>query len=66
MGYLQEADRWLDALIADEKMSVDDVKRAIREKLLESYRNGLKAAGQSPAPRASSHPPRRFAGRTPR
>jgi hypothetical protein len=66
MGYMQDADRWLDALLADEKLGVDEVKRAIREKLLESYRNGLKAAGQSPAPSDSSRPPRRFGGRTPR
>lgn len=64
MGYLQEADRWLDTLfadLADERTSFAETKRAIREKLLESYRNGLKAAGQSPAPRPGK--PSRFRGR---
>ena len=53
MGYMQEVDRWLDGLIeqvADEKMEVPELKRAIREKMLESYRNGEKL-GQSPAHR---------------
>jgi len=59
MGYLQEADRWLDAIftdLADGKISFAEVKRDIRNRILESYKNGLKAAGQSPAPRS----PRRF------
>ena len=54
MGYLQEVDRWLDEIIeqvADEKMEVDELKRALREKILESYRNGPAGAGQSPARR---------------
>jgi hypothetical protein len=61
MGYMQDVDRWLDGLIeqvADEKMEVAELKRAIREKILESYRNGLKGAEQSPAPRQWK--PRRF------
>jgi hypothetical protein len=52
MGYLQDADRWLDGLIeqvADEKMEVTELKRALREKILESYRNGEKAGWQSVA-----------------
>jgi hypothetical protein len=55
MGYLQEVDRWLDVIfadLADNKMSYDEVKREIRERILDSYRNGQKAAGQSPAERA--------------
>ena len=63
MGYLQEVDRRLDALFADhadEKIGFGEMKRQIRNRILESYRNGLKAAGQSPAPR-ESRPPRRFA-----
>ena len=62
MGYLQEADRWLDAIfadLADEKMSFAEVKRDIRERILQSYKNGLKAGGQSPAPRDGRRP-RRF------
>ena len=65
MGYMQEVDRWLDMLfadLADGKQSFDEVKRDIRSRILESYRNGQKAGGQSPAPR-DSRPPRRFAGR---
>ena len=63
MGYLQEVDRWLDMLftdLADEKISYDEVKRDIRSRILESYRNGLKGAGQSPAPHDAERP------RTPR
>jgi hypothetical protein len=54
MGYLQDADLWLDALLRDvteQKISVEELKRAIREKLLESYRNGLNATERRPAPR---------------
>ena len=54
MGYLQEADRWLDVIftdLANNKMSYAEVKRDIRERILESYRNGQNAAEQSPAPR---------------
>jgi hypothetical protein len=61
MGYMQDADRWLDALLADvteEKIGVDELKRAIREKLLESYRNGLKTAERGSAPRGGKS--RRF------
>ena len=53
MGYLQEVDRWLDMLfadLADGKADYAEVKREIRSRILESYKNGLKAAGQSPAP----------------
>ena len=56
MGYLQEADRWLDMVfrdLADGKTGIAEVKRDIRSRILESYKNGLKAAGQSPAPRES-------------
>jgi hypothetical protein len=62
MGYLQEVDRWLDMLftdLADGKISFEDTKRDIRERILESYRNGV-AARQSPAPRS----PRRERPRT--
>jgi len=62
MGYLHDVDRWLDVLfadLADEKMSYDEVKRDIRSRILESYRNGLKAGGQSPAPRDREREPAR-------
>ena len=61
MGYMQDIDRWLGVLLQelDEgKRSEGEVARAIREKLLESYKNGLKAGGQSPAPREQTR--RRF------
>jgi len=67
MGYLQEVDRWLDVIftdLADGKMSYEDVKREIRERILDSYHNGQKAAGQSPAERAPKKKGgRRFARR---
>ena len=59
MGYLQEVDRWLDMLftdLANEKTSFAVVKRDTRSRILESYKNGLKAAGQSPAPRDAERP----------
>jgi hypothetical protein len=68
MGYFQEVDRWLDMLfadLADGKQSFDEVKRDIRSRILESYRNGQKAAGQSPAPH-DRRPPRRFPPRNSR
>jgi hypothetical protein len=67
MGYFQEVDRWLDTIftdLADNKMSYDEVKRDIRERILDSYRNGQKAAGQPPAERApEKRRSRRFARR---
>ena len=63
MGYLQEVDRWLDVIftdLADGKMSFTEVKRDIRERILQSYRNGEHAARQSPAPQGGKH--RRFDG----
>ena len=62
MGYMQDTDRWLDAqfeAIAKRAIEYDELKRNIRERILESYRNGLAAKEQSPAPRGS-RPPRRF------
>jgi hypothetical protein len=65
MGYMSEIDGWLEALLIDfseDRIGLPELKRAIREKLLESYRNG-QAAGQPPAPRARERrrpaPPRR-------
>ena len=61
MGYLQEVDRWLDVIFADlasGKESFDETKRDIRSRILESYKNGLKGAAQSPAPRESRAPHR--------
>jgi hypothetical protein len=59
MGYLQEVDRWLDVIctdLADGKMSFAEMKRDIRGRILESYKNGLKAGGQIPLPRAAERP----------
>ena len=55
MGYLQEVDRWLDGIfadLADGKLDYAEVKRDIRERILESYRNGTKAPQRFPAPRS--------------
>ena len=62
MGYLQEVNHWLDVIFADlvdGKLEYGEMKRDIRERILQSYRNGIKAAGQSPSPR-ENRPPRRF------
>lgn len=62
MGYLQEADRWLDMLfadLADGKATLAEVKRDIRGRILESYRNGQKG-------REDARPPRDDDRRTPR
>ena len=66
MGYLQDTDRWLDAqfdALSKGAIEYDELKRNIRERILESYRNGLNANGQSPAPRGGNA--RRFRQRTP-
>jgi hypothetical protein len=63
MGYLQDVDQWLDALltdVSDGKIGVPELKRAIREKVLESYRNGLKAPRQDAAPEKAGASRRRF------
>lgn len=57
MGYLNDADRWLDAqfeALSKGALEYAEVKQNIRERILESYRNGLAAAGQSPAPKRST------------
>ena len=57
MGYMQEIDRWLDALL--ESLPPEEragASQQIRSKLLESYRNG-QAAGrpnQTPPPAATA------------
>jgi hypothetical protein len=53
-GYLHEADGWLDALFrdhADGKLGYAELKTDIKSRLLESFKNGLKAREQSPVPR---------------
>ena len=65
MGYMQDTDRWLDGqldALSKDAIEYDEFKRNIRERILESYKNGLKAREQSPAPRVSK--PRRFPQRT--
>jgi hypothetical protein len=59
MGYMQDIDRWLDAIFSDlanRRADYASVKRQIRERILDSYHNGVSAGGRSPAPRR----PRRF------
>jgi len=65
MGYLQDTDKWLDAqfeALMKEALEYDELKRNIREKILESYRNGLNAREQAAPPRKFErrHSPRRF------
>ena len=60
MGYLQEVDQWLDVIfadLADGKASYHDVKRDIRERILDSYRNGVEAGGRTPARRREERRP---------
>jgi len=60
-GYLQELDRWLDAVctdLADGKLTYAELKRSIKSRVLDSYKNGVKAGRQSPAPRREAS--RRF------
>ena len=57
MGYLQDTDRWLDGqldALSKDAIAYDEFKRNIRERILESYKNGLKAKEQSPAPRGGN------------
>jgi len=60
-SFMQELDRWTDATIIspllssetdeeDWEPSIERVKKAIRQKVLESYRNGLSAGPRQPAP----------------
>ena len=61
MSYFHEIDAWLDALlygvysVAEEELdeAVDETKRAIKEKILESYRNGQNERPESARKRAS-------------
>jgi hypothetical protein len=52
MNYMEEFDRWLDGLLRglQPAKDIEAAKRDIEEKVLESYRNGLKA-GRSPRKR---------------
>lgn len=50
MSYMQEADAWLDKLLAAiPEKERRDAKRAIKAKLLESYRNGERSREKPPA-----------------
>ena len=68
MAYTQELNAWLDALcadFADGHIAFEDMKKAIREKVLASYRNGQNAEGQQPPapPKPSGAKPKRVASR---
>ena len=49
MNYMQEADAWLTEILTDPSFeqpspeTLENAKRQIKQKLLESYRNGQKA-----------------------
>ena len=63
LSYMQELDLWTratviqplhEAITEGDGTDIDavcaDIKKAIREKVLESYKNGLKAQTQKPGP----------------
>ena len=44
MGYLQDADAWLNEVLKHLPIDhLDEAKKRIRAKILESYKNGLQA-----------------------
>jgi len=61
-SFMQQLDEWTDATVImplidpnhEDNFDVvaEDVKKAIREKTLESYKNGLKAGAAKPARKA--------------
>ena len=53
MSYLQEFERELERKLVSNETG-EDIVRRVSEKVLESYRNGIKA-GQSPAPLSANH-----------
>ena len=55
MGYLQDVDKWLGEVLPDIP-EANAIKREIKAKILESYRNG-QAAGKTPAPPRSNQRP---------
>ena len=48
MSYFNDIDQWLDDLLVPIRLDIDNVRDALKSKLLESYRNG-QAAAQKPA-----------------
>jgi hypothetical protein len=62
MKYFEEIDAWLSAVLLvdddddDEEVWFARVKKQIKEKLLESYRNGQKSAGEGRALAADGKP----------
>jgi hypothetical protein len=72
-SFMQQLDQWTDANVigtlnnsdpieGDWEESVEQVKKAIREKVLESYRNGQAAGGVAKS-RPSSFRPRRHSSK---
>ena len=69
-NYMQELDRWTEMTIIEPLADVGDedlylqlveqIKKGIREKVLESYRNGLKAGGGIKSRPSSFRPQRQF------
>ena len=64
MSYFQDIDAWLEAVLSATEEDIDEeegefsderwltrVKKQLKDKLLESYRNGIKAGGQPQASR---------------
>ncbi len=56
MTYKEELDHWIDDLfmrLVDEGLNVEAAKFAIRERILQSFKNGLKAKPREQKPLAS-------------
>ncbi len=52
MGYLQDADAWLNEVLKHLPIDhLDEAKKQIRAKILESYKNGLQAGKATVAPK---------------
>ena len=50
MGYMEQVDQWLVEVLKHLPIyHFDEAKRQIKEKILQSYRNGLKAAPRKTA-----------------
>lgn len=55
MGFMQEVDGWLEKILVGlPKERLPEVKRLLKEKILESYRNG-----QGTPPKPAKEAPRR-------
>jgi len=59
-SFMEELDIWsieavIDPLLNNGPDAIADIKKAIREKVLQSYRNGLKVGGRPAGPVRKEH-----------